>query len=161
MFLSIQSSVFKTSRRLHQGESFTSYSYRNQYHKDRKWCCRTTETFYRRFVDDIINCCKNNVADELFFKLNNYYWNIKLTIKISPTNFLGTQLVNLNGTTETKVCRKPNKLSVPWSWNIPKRYKRNPINGDMNRATRIATDFEKEIVQIKEKFVAANFHQDL
>ena len=41
--------------------------------------------------------------------------------------------------------------------NIPKRYKRNAINGDLHRAMRIATDFDYEIVQIKEKFLAANF----
>ena len=48
-------------------------------------------------------------------------------------------------------------MPVPWSSNIPKRYKRNAINGDLHRAKRIATDFEKEIVEIKEKFLAANF----
>ena len=49
-------------------------------------------TFYRRFVDDIINRRKKNVPDEL----DNYSWNIKLTIEISPTKFFDTQLVNLN-----------------------------------------------------------------
>ena len=52
--------------------------------------------FYRRFVDDIINCRKKNVLDELFFKLNNYQRNIKLTIEISPTKFFDTQFVDLN-----------------------------------------------------------------
>ena len=52
--------------------------------------------FYRRFVEDIINRCKQIVPDELFSKLNNYHRNIKLTIEISPTKFLDTQLVNLN-----------------------------------------------------------------
>ena len=110
--------------------------------------------FYRRFLDDIINRCKRNVPDELFFKLNNYHWNIKLTI--DPTKFLDTQLVNLNGKMETKVYRKPTKLAVPWSSGISKRYKRNAINGDLHRSKRIATDFEKEIVQIKKKLLAAN-----
>ena len=113
--------------------------------------------FYRRFVDDIINRRKKNIPDQLFFKLNNYHRNIELTIEISPTNFLDTQLVNLNGKIETKVYRKPNKLLDPWPSNIPKRYKRNAINSDLHRAKRIATDFEKEIVQIKNKFLAANF----
>ena len=113
--------------------------------------------FYKRFVDDIINRRKKNVPDELFFRLNNYHRNIKLTIEISPVKFLDTQLVNLNGKIETKVYRKLNKLPVPWSSNIPKRYKRNAINGDLHRAKRIATDFDNEIVQIEEKFLAANF----
>ena len=46
---------------------------------------------------------------------------------------------------------------MPWSSNIPKRYNRNAINGDLHRAKRIATDFDNEIVQIKQKFLAANF----
>ena len=66
-------------------------------------------------------------------------------------------MINLNGKIETKVYRKLNKLPVLWSSNIPKRCKINAINGDLHRAKRIATDFEKEIVQIKEKFQAANF----
>ena len=113
--------------------------------------------FYRRFINDIINRRKKNVPDELFLKLTNYHRNIKLTIEISPTKFHDTQLVNLNGKIETKVYRKPTKLPVPWSSNIPERYKRNAINGDLHRSKRIATDSEKEIIQIKKKFLAANF----
>ena len=94
--------------------------------------------FYRWFVDNIINRRKKNITDELFFKLNRYHQNIKLTTEISPTNFLDTQLVNLNGKIETKVYRKPNKLPVPLSPSIPKRYKKNGINGGFHRAKRIA-----------------------
>ena len=104
---------------------------------------------------------KKNVSDELSFKLNNYRRNINLTIEISPAKILDTQLVKLNGKIKTKVYRKLNKVPVPWSSNVSKRYKRNAINGDLHRVKQIATDFEKEIVQIKEKFLAANFHQDL
>ena len=113
--------------------------------------------FYRMFVDDIINRHKKNVPDELFFKLNNYHHNIKLTIERSPTKFLDTQLVNLNGKIEIKLYRKQTKSPFPWSSNIPKRYKRNAIKSDLHRSKRIAKDFEKGIVQIKKKFLAANF----
>ena len=113
--------------------------------------------FYRTFVDDIINHCKKNVPDELFFKLNNYHRNIKLTIEISPTKFLDKQLVNLNRKIEANVYRKPTKLPIPWSSNIRKPYKRNAISGELHRSKQIAPDFEKEIVQIKKKFLAANF----
>ena len=102
-----------------------------------------------RFVDDIINRCKKNVPDELFFKLNNYHRNTKLTMEISPTKFLDTQLVNLNRKMETNVYRKQNKLPVPWSSNIPKRYKRNAINGGLHCAKRIATDYKKGIDKLK------------
>ena len=45
----------------------------------------------------------------------------------------------------------------PCSSNIPRRYKRNTINHDLHRAKQIVTEFEKEIVEIKKKFPAANF----
>ena len=64
---------------------------------------RLKPIFYGRFVDNIINGRKKNVPDELLSKLNNYHRNTKLTIEISPTKFLDTQLVNLNGKIETKV----------------------------------------------------------
>ena len=55
------------------------------------------KTMFIRFVDDIINHRKKNVPDELFSKLNICHQNIKFTtIKIIPTNFLDTQLVNSN-----------------------------------------------------------------
>ena len=55
------------------------------------------KTMFIRFVDDIINHRKKNVPDELFSKLNICHQNIKfITIKIIPTNFLDTQLVNSN-----------------------------------------------------------------
>ena len=94
-----------------------------------------------------------------FFKLNNYHRNIKLTIEISLAKSLDTQLINLNKKIERQKAkyRKLNILTVPWSSNIPKRYKRNAINSDLHRAKRIATDVEKEIVQIKVKFLADNF----
>ena len=71
--------------------------------------------FYRRFVDDITNRRKKNVSDKLFFKLNNYNWNIKLTIEISPTKFPDTKLLDFNGRIDTKVYRKSKTLPVPWS----------------------------------------------
>ena len=69
--------------------------------------------FYRRFVDDMINRRKKYVPNELIFKLNNYHRNIKLTIELSPTKFLDTQLVNLKGKIKIKVYRRPNKLPIP------------------------------------------------
>ena len=40
---------------------------------------------------------------------------------------------------------------------MPKRYKRNAINGDLHRAKRIATDFENEKRIIRKKFLDAGF----
>ena len=68
--------------------------------------------FYRRFVDDMINRRKKYVPNELIFKLNNYHRNIKLTIELSPTKFLDTQLVNLKGKIKLKVYR--NQINYPF-----------------------------------------------
>ena len=78
-----------------------------------------------------------------------------LTIAGSLTKFLDT--INLNGKTEKKVYREQNKLPPTWSSNITKHYKRNAINGDLHCEKQIATDYEKEIVQIKKKFLAPDF----
>jgi len=57
-----------------------------------------------------------------------------LTIEVNPSKFLDTELIIDNGIVETKLFRKPTKLPVPWSSNIPNRYKRNAINGDLHRS---------------------------
>ena len=48
-------------------------------------------------------------------------------------------------------------MPVHWTSKIPKRYKRNAINGDLNRSYRISmkVDHEKEI--IREKYHLAGF----
>ena len=84
-----------------------------------------------------------------FFELSNYHRNIKLTIEISPTKFLDTQLVNLNGKIETKVYRKPTKLPVPWSSNIPKRYKRNAISGDCIVQNELQQILKRKLCKLK------------
>ena len=71
-------------------------------------------TFYRRFIDDIINRRKKNIPDEL----DNYCWNIKLTIESSPTKFFDTQLVNLNrnkSLRKTKQITRSMVLKHPWT----------------------------------------------
>ena len=53
--------------------------------------------------------------------------------------------------------KKPTKLPVHWSSRIPKRYKRNAINGELHRAKRISSNFNKEVSYIKEKYLEAQF----
>ena len=67
--------------------------------------------FYRWFVDDIINRRKKNITDELFFKLNRYHQNIKLTTEISPTNFLDTQLVKFKWKDRNKSLQKTKQIT--------------------------------------------------
>ena len=40
---------------------------------------------------------------------------------------------------------------------IPKRYKRNSITTDLNRAKRIATDFNNEVKIIRNKFIKTDY----
>ena len=52
--------------------------------------------FYKRYVDDIINCRKKHEEDLLFEKLNNYHPKIKLTTEINPPKFSYTQIIISN-----------------------------------------------------------------
>ena len=114
--------------------------------------------FCKRFEDDIYTKRKKGIHDKLYESLNNYHPNIKLTIEINPNKFLDTEIIENKGVIETKVYRKTTKLPVPWSSNIPKRYKRNTINTDLYRAKRIATNLDNKLVIIKKKFLAADYH---
>ena len=48
---------------------------------------------------------------------------------------------------------------MPWSSNIPKRYKRNAINAELHRSKGFSTNFGREIYRIKKKFLAADYPQ--
>ena len=86
--------------------------------------CPLKPLFYSRYVGDIYNRHRKDEFDEVFHALNNYHENIKLTIEISPSKFLDTQLINIEGKYITKVHRKESKISIHWSSKI---YKRNTI----------------------------------
>jgi len=113
--------------------------------------------FYRRYVDDIYNRRKKNTEDILFKELNSYHPNINLTVEINPTKFLDTKLICVNGVYKTMVNRKETKLPIHWSSKIPKRYKRNSVLGDLHRAKRISSDFQTEVIYIKNKFLKADY----
>ena len=89
--------------------------------------------------------------------LNNYYLNIKLTIELNPSKFLDTKLRNISGAYKLNDFKN---LPSPWTSNTPKRYEIwyeiNMINGDLHLSKRILANFEKEISQIKEKFMRAD-----
>ena len=57
----------------------------------------------------------------------------------------------------TKVFRKPGKFPAFWNSQIPKRYKRNNINGDLHRAFKIASDFDAEVSIITKKYLDAGY----
>ena len=76
---------------------------------------------------------------------------------MQPTKFLDINITLIDGKAVTSVHRKPNKFPTHWSSKVPKRYKRNAINGDLNRSYRIGNDFTKEKDVIRDKFKNAGF----
>ena len=117
----------------------------------------TNPVFYKRYVDDVINRRKTDEPDTLFTIINSYHPNINFTIEKQPDKFLDTSLKVVEGKVITSVYRKPNKLPTHWSSKIPKRYKRNCINADLNRSYRISMDFESEKHKIRDKFIYAGY----
>ena len=115
-------------------------------------------TFYKRFVDDSIRRRLRDEPDILLEKLNSYHSKIKFTTEIAPNRFLDTKLMLSNdGLCHPEVYRKPNKIPVHWSSKIPKKYKRNAVWGDLNRAYRMSSNFDKELTHIRDKFQRASF----
>ena len=55
------------------------------------------------------------------------------------------------------VYRNPNKIPVHWTSKVPKRYKRNAINGDLKRSYQISMNFDHEKETIREKHRLASF----
>ena len=113
--------------------------------------------FYKRYVDDIFYCRKKEPVDKLLENLNRYHKNIKLTVEINPSKFLDTEITSKNKVIQTKVYRKPNKMPIPWSSNVPKRYKRNAINGDLHRSKKISSNLNQEIIAIRDKYKKADY----
>ena len=68
--------------------------------------------FYNRYVVNIYNRRKKNEFDKVYYALNNYHENIKLTIEISPLKFPDTQLINEDGKCITKDYRKEKKITI-------------------------------------------------
>ena len=113
--------------------------------------------FYRRFVDDSITKRVKHIPDLLLEGLNNYHPRINFTIEVQPTKFLDTMLIQQDKNISTRVYRKENKFPVHWSSKVPKKYKRNAINGDLSRASKISDNITEEITIIKNKFIKADF----
>ena len=113
--------------------------------------------FYKRYVDDTYVRRKKGVPDNLFHALNNYHPNIKLTLDEKPKHFLDTVVTIVDGNIQTEVHVKDNKYPVFWSSKVPKRYKRNAINGDLHRASKISSNFHAELDRIRKKFADAGY----
>ena len=93
----------------------------------------------------------------MFKDLNNYHPKLNFTVEVNPVKFLDTRLEFVDGTAVTSVNIKETKLPIPWSSKVPKRYKRNTITGDLHRAQRIGSNFQREINNIKTKYRKADY----
>ena len=116
----------------------------------------SSQSPYKLYVDDRYVRRKKNIRDMLFEDLNSYQ-NIKLTTEVNPSKFLDTELIRGKGSVLAQVFNKPHKFPVHCSSEIPIRYKRNAIIGELHRAKRITSNFGKEIRRIKEKYRNAGF----
>ena len=65
-----------------------------------------------------------------------------------PRKFLDSKIIYEHNQMKTKVRRNERKPGH-WTSKIPKRYKQNTINADLNRAARIASTSTEEIPAIK------------
>ena len=117
----------------------------------------TKPLFYKRFVDDVINRRKENTPDLLLTSLDCYLPNINFTVEVNPSKFLDFNIEIVNGKVETSIYRKPNKILVHWTSKVPKRYKRNAVNGDLNRSYQISLNFDHEKEIIREKYDLPGF----
>ena len=108
-------------------------------------------------MNNIYNRRKKDEFDKVFHALNNYHENIKLTIEISPSKFLDTKLINVEGKYIAKVHRKESKIPIHLSSKIPKQYKRNTITTDLHRARNRTSNMKEEIQTIHKKFIKADY----
>ena len=119
----------------------------------RKVVKQTKPQFYKRFADDIINKRYEDQPDNLFQALYSDHPKIKYTIEVNPDKFLDTKIIQKNGVVTTEVNWKDGKLPVHWSCRIPKRYRKNSIISDLNKALRISSSLKDEISKIRQKFL--------
>ena len=116
---------------------------------------------YKRYVDDVYSKRIKNQSDKLFEKLNNYHPNMhpnmKLTLEVNPSKSLNTEIMIKNVIIETSVVVKESKIPNHWSSAVPKKYKRDAILGDLQKAHGISSNFELENQCIKKKYLSINF----
>ena len=111
---------------------------------------------YKRYVDDVFTRKKKNQEDTLIENLNSYHPKIRFTVEKNIGKFLDTKLEMKDGEYQTKVSRN-RKLPMHWSSKVPKKFKRNVINNDLDRASKISSNLEYEKEEIRKKYKNADF----
>ena len=115
--------------------------------------------FYKRYVDGTITERKKNTdIDELFQNMNSHHPNFKLTVDTNPASILDIAFSkNLDSSVTTNAFRKLGKLPTFWNSQIPRRYKPNNIQGDLDRAFKVASDFDAEFQKITQKYLEVGY----
>ena len=124
---------------------------------EREFISLSKPNFNKRFVDNLIDRRTKNQPDDLLQKLNSNHPNMKYTVEVKPEIFFDTKIVYSNDVITTEVKRNERKLPIHWSSKVPKRYKRNAVISDLNRATCIASFPADEIPKIKQKFLYTDY----
>ena len=126
------------------------------------WLAEPTRLrFYNGFVDNIINKRYKDLIDNFFQALNSNHPMIKYTIEVNPDKFLNSKVIQRNGIITTEVNRKYRKLPARWTSRIPKRYNRNLIISDLNRALWIFSLLMDESLRSDRNFWMQFIHSDL
>ena len=113
--------------------------------------------FYDRYVDDCFTKRSKSQPDTLLESLNTYHPNITFTVEENPTHFLDTEFQYKNGSFSTNVFKKPGKLPIHWSSQVPLSYKRNAILSALYRAKRISSNLTMELIKIRSTFTKAGY----
>ena len=76
-----------------------------------------------------------------------------MTTEINLLEFLDTKIIILNNEVVTSVHRKKSKLPVPWEFKVPKHYQRNILLGELYRAKKISSNFQRKLEILKNTLV--------
>lgn len=68
--------------------------------------------FYKRYVDDIYNCCKRYITDTLSENLYNYHDKINSTCETNLKKFLDTEMITAVRYYGNKRLQKPNQTAT-------------------------------------------------
>ena len=82
---------------------------------------------------------------------------MKHTAEVKPEISLDTKIAYNNDSIATEDKCNERNLPVDWPSKFAKRYKRNTIIGDLNRATGIVILSADEIPKIKQKFINTDY----
>ena len=86
--------------------------------------------------------------------LNSYHL---FTPELNDKKFLHTQIMKVNNKIKTTVFIKKSMYPVYCSSKVSFWCKKNPINGELHKARKIASSFQSETARTKAKFLKAVF----